>query len=259
MKAANPDLRNQQPDRFDMPRKIFYGKTDIGLKRENNEDEFFVSPELDFCLAADGMGGAAAGEIASMIFSEATQSVFSGNTDRAEKEILNRVQKSFDSANKKVLEHVVHHPGHKGMGCTAELLAFFDGGFVLGHIGDSRTYRLRNRRLEQLTQDHTLVQQQLDEGLISADKIKHHPLRNVIFRAVGIGDNLAVDIIKGKTISEDLFLLCSDGLTDMVQDDQIQDILCSGIDIYRKAEELIETAKKAGGDDNITVVLVAID
>ena len=242
-----------------MPRKIFYGKTDIGLKRENNEDEFFVSLELDFCLVADGMGGAAAGEIASMIFAETTQRVFSGNTDRSEKEVLNRVQKSFDSANKKVLEHVVYHPAHNGMGCTAELLAFSETGFVLGHIGDSRTYRLRNRQLEQLTQDHTLVQQQLKEGLISADKIKHHPLRNVIYRAVGIGDTLDVDLIKGETFSEDLFLLCSDGLTDMVPDDLIRDILSSGIDIYHKAEELVEEAKKAGGEDNITIVLAAID
>ena len=242
-----------------MPRKIFYGKTDIGLKRKNNEDEFFVSPELDFCLTADGMGGAAAGEIASMIFAETTQEIFAGNTDRSEDEIVNRVQKSFDSANRKILEHVVHNPGHKGMGCTAELLAFFDEGFVLGHIGDSRTYRLRHRQLEQLTQDHTLVQQQLDKGLISAEKIKHHPLRNVIFRAVGIEDELTVDLIRGETISEDLFLLCSDGLTDMVQDDLIQQILCSDIDIYRKTDKLIETAKKAGGEDNITVVMVAID
>jgi protein phosphatase len=241
-----------------MPRKIFYGKTDIGLKRENNEDVFFISPELDFCLAADGMGGAAAGEIASMIFAETTQQIFSGNTDRSEKEILDRVQKAFDFANEKVLEHVVHHPSHKGMGCTAELLAFYDEGFVLGHVGDSRTYRLRDRQLEQLTQDHTLVQQQLEEGLISADNIKHHPLRNVIFRAVGIEEELAVDLIKGKTVSEDLFLLCSDGLTDMLQDYQIRDILCSDIDIHRKAEELIETAKMAGGNDNITVVLVEI-
>ena len=103
------------------------------------------------------------------------------------------------------------------------------------------------------------MQQQVDEGLISADKIKHHPLRNVIFRAVGIGNTLDVDLIKGETFSEDLFLLCSDGLTDMVLDDQIRDILCSGADIYQKAEELIEKAKKAGGDDNITVVLVAIE
>ena len=256
MKATNPDLRNQQPNRFDMPRKIFYGKTDIGLKRENNEDEFFVSPELDFCLAADGMGGAAAGEIASMIFSEATQSVFSGNTDRAEKEILNRVQKSFDSANKKVLEHVVHHPGHKGMGCTAELLAFFDGGFVLGHIGDSRTYRLRNRRLEQLTQDHTLVQQQLDEGLISADKIKHHPLRNVITRALGSKEEVIVDVEDLKLNDGDTIIMCSDGLTGMLEDEEIREIvLRHDQDLEAACKSLIDAANARGGDDNITVIL----
>ena len=196
--------------------------------------------------------------VASMIFADSTREVFLENTNRTEKEISNRVQKAFTFANEKILEHVIQNPNHKGMGCTAEVLAFYAEGFVLGHIGDSRTYRLRNRQLEQLTQDHTLVQQQVEEGLITRDKIKHHPLRNVIFRAVGIGEELACDLIKGKTFSEDLFLLCSDGLTDMVQDDQIQDILCSDIDIDRKAEELIETAKIAGGKDNITVVLAAV-
>ncbi|MBT8371527.1 MAG: serine/threonine-protein phosphatase, partial [Deltaproteobacteria bacterium] len=146
-----------------------------------------------------------------------------------------------------------------GMGCTAELLAFSDEGFVLGHIGDSRTYRLRNRQLEQLTQDHTLVQQQIEEGLIAPDRIKDHPLRNVIFRAVGISEELTLDIISGETFAEDIFLLCSDGLTDMVQDEMIQNILCPDVDIHRKAEELIETAKIAGGEDNITVVLAAIN
>jgi serine/threonine protein phosphatase PrpC len=241
-----------------MPQKIFTGKTDIGLKRENNEDVFSLNPELDFCLAADGMGGAAAGEVASKIFAEAAFEIFSDNTNRSEKEILYRVHKAYCHANQKILEHVAHHPDHRGMGCTAELLAFFDEGFILGHIGDSRTYRLRNENLEQLTQDHTFVQQQLQEGLISADQIKHHPMRNLIFRAVGIKEDLTIDLLEGKTCREDQFLLCSDGLTDMITDDQIQDVMGADINIHRKAEELIETAKAAGGDDNITVVLVAI-
>ena len=241
-----------------MPHKFFAGKTDIGLKRENNEDAFSLNPELDFCLAADGMGGAAAGEVASKIFAEAAFEIFSNITSRSEKEILYRVHKAYSHANQKILEHVAHHPDHQGMGCTAELLAFFDEGFILGHIGDSRTYRLRNGQLEQLTQDHTLVQQQLQEGLISADQIKHHPMRNLILRAVGIKKELTIDLLKGKTCPEDLFLLCSDGLTDMISDDQIQDILGADIHIHSKAEELIETAKAAGGCDNITVVLVAI-
>jgi len=241
-----------------MPHKIFAGKTDIGLKRENNEDAFSLNPELDFCLAADGMGGAAAGEVASKIFAEATVEVFSDNAHRSEKEILYRVHKAYSHANQKILEHVAQQPDHQGMGCTAEILAFYDEGFILGHIGDSRTYRLRNGHLEQLTQDHTFVQQQLQAGLISADQIKHHPMRNLIFRAVGIKDELTIDLLKGKTCPEDLFLLCSDGLTDMLSDDQIQDILDVDTHINRKAEELIQTAKAAGGYDNITVVLVAI-
>jgi protein phosphatase len=241
-----------------MHQKIFFGKTDIGLKRKNNEDVFVVSPGLDFCLTADGMGGAAAGELASKIFADTTKDIFIGNTDRSQKEVLYRIQKAFRDANENILEHVIQNTSHKGMGCTAELLAFSDEGFIVGHIGDSRTYRLRKGHLEQLTQDHTMVQQQFEEGLISSDQIKQHPLRNVIFRAVGIKEELALDLIIGKIFKEDLFLLCSDGLTDMIPDEQIREILCTDTDISRKAEELIETAKIAGGIDNITVALVAI-
>jgi len=241
-----------------MPRRIFTGKTDIGRKRKNNEDAFFISPDLHFCLAADGVGGAAAGELASKIFTESTIETFTGNSDRSGKEIKHRVQKAFRLANDNILKHVTQNPDHKGMGCTAELLAFSDEGFIIGHIGDSRTYCLRKGQLQQLTQDHTLVQQQLETGLITRDKIKEHPLRNVIFRSLGLTKEPELDLLKGKACPEDLFLLCSDGLTDMVPDDQISDILCSGNDIHRKVQELIEAANFAGGKDNITVVLAAV-
>ncbi len=241
-----------------MPHKIFAGKTDTGLKRENNEDAFSLNPELGFWLAADGMGGAAAGEVASKIFVESAFEVFSDNTSRSEKEILYRVHRAFSHANQKILEHVAQQPDHQGMGCTAELLAFYDEGFILGHIGDSRTYRLRNGNLQQLTYDHTLVQQQFRQGLITEDQIKHHPMRNLILRAVGIKEELTIDLLKGKALPEDQFLLCTDGLTDMLSDDQIQDILAADVQINRKADELIEAAKAAGGYDNITVALIAI-
>jgi protein phosphatase len=241
-----------------MPQNIFCGQTDIGLKRQNNEDVFFLNSEMDFCLTADGMGGAAAGELASKIFADTAQEIFEGQTDRAQKEVLYRVQKTFQVANQKILDHVVQNTSHKGMGCTAELLAFSDEGFILGHMGDSRTYRLREGKLEQLTQDHTLVQQQLEDGLISEDQIRHHPLRNIIYRAVGIKPEFSLDLTIGKTAARDLFLLCSDGLTDMIMDDQIQHILCLDNDIQGKVEELIASAKAAGGNDNITVVLAAI-
>jgi PPM family protein phosphatase len=241
-----------------MPQEIFCGKTDIGLRRSNNEDAFIISPELGFCLAADGMGGAAAGELASKIFADTVLEIFADTTDQSEKEILYRVKKAFSFANEKILDDATQNPNHEGMGCTAELLAFFEDGFALGHVGDSRTYRFRNGQLRQLTQDHTIVQQQIEEGLISSENIRNHPLRNIILRALGQERELALDLLRGKILPGDLFLLCSDGLTDMVQDDQIQEILSSDIDIHRKADKLVESAKAAGGKDNITVVLVAI-
>ena len=241
-----------------MYQKIFSGKTDVGLKRENNEDAFIVSPETDCCLVADGMGGAAAGELASRIFGDTALDIFSKNTHHTEEEILFLIQKAFSFANEKILEHVTQNPNHKGMGCTGELLAFSDNGFFLGHVGDSRTYRSRNGYLEQLTEDHTLVQQQLDEGLITHENVRNHPLRHVILRAIGLTHELTLDLVQGKIAPGDLFLLCSDGLTDMLPNDRIQDILSSDIDISQKAETMIEAAKTAGGDDNITVVLAAI-
>jgi protein phosphatase len=144
------------------------------------------------------------------------------------------------------------------MGCTAELLAFFEESFILGHIGDSRTYLLRNGELQQLTEDHTLVQRQFQEGLIFEDEIRNHPMRHVIYRAVGIKEEMTIDVLKGKTQPADLYLLCSDGLSDMIKNDQIRDILCDDMNIENKAGSLIESAKIAGGLDNITVVLVAI-
>ncbi len=231
------------------------GRTDVGLKRTNNEDTFVVRPELDFCLVADGMGGAAAGELASRFFAEAALEVFSESDAASVQDLPGRVQKAFSLANKRILEHVKEKPKHEGMGCTAELMAFFDGGFVLGHMGDSRTYRFRNGELKQLTHDHSLVQNMVDQGLISSDEARTHSHRNVILRAVGIEKNLSLDLIKGKTQPGDLYLLCSDGLTDMVEDILIREVLTSDISLPQKVEGFIELAKLAGGADNVTVVL----
>jgi len=238
-----------------MPEINFIGKSDSGLKRTNNEDCFMVRSELGFCLVADGMGGAAAGEIASRIFAETTLELFSSSAGRSEKETIELVQRAFNFANERILSHVKKNPHHKGMGCTAELMAFSDKGFVIGHMGDSRTYCLRDGQLKQLTQDHSLVQNQIDQRLITPAEARNHPLRNVILRAVGIKKKLALDLIRGNTFSGDLFLLCSDGLSDMVDDNQIRNILFSTAPLLQKVEKLIESANAAGGYDNITVVL----
>jgi PPM family protein phosphatase len=235
-----------------------FGATDTGLKRTNNEDTFAVRPDLGLCIVSDGMGGAAAGELASRIFAETTLEVFSNAFGGSEKETADRVQRSFVLANERILKHVHENPEHKGMGCTAEVVAFFSGSFVLGHMGDSRTYRLRNGVLKQLSNDHSLVQEQLDQGVITEAEAKSHPMRNIILRAVGVKESVTLDLSRGKTLKDDLFMLCSDGLTDMVDDERISEVLHSPDTLQRRTATLIELAKAAGGRDNITVVLAQV-
>ncbi|MBW1867327.1 MAG: Stp1/IreP family PP2C-type Ser/Thr phosphatase, partial [Deltaproteobacteria bacterium] len=226
--------------------------------RKNNEDSLIINPDLGFCLVADGMGGAAAGEVASRIFAQTSESTFADFKGKSEKEAIEKVQKSFYLSNQKVFEHVKENPLHNGMGCTAELLSFFDEGFVLGHIGDSRTYRFRSGKLEQLTTDHSFVQDQIDQGLITPAEARKHHLRNLILRAVGVKENISIDLLRGKVSIEDQFLLCSDGLTDMVEDRHIEKILARNDDLVSKNEQLVEMALSSGGKDNITVVLARI-
>lgn len=237
---------------------ISYGQTDPGLKRTNNEDAFIVKPETNLFVVADGMGGAAAGEVASRLFVETTLQVFSTPHGESEQEILGLVQESFSRANERILRHSIESPHHQGMGCTAELLAFSRQNYVLGHVGDSRTYLYRKGQLRQMTHDHSLIQEQVDRGLITPDEAKRHSLRNIILRAVGTQETLAVDLIRGRTQLGDLFLLCSDGLTDMIDDRLIQEILSMAPNLVQKGEKLIDLARSRGGFDNITVVLCEV-
>jgi len=154
-----------------------------------------------------------------------------------------------------MIAHVAEHPGHHGMGCTAELLVFSGDCYILGHVGDSRTYLLREGELRQITKDHSLVQQQVDQGLISAAEAKHHPMKNVVLRALGADIELSLDLSRGRIFPGDLFLLCSDGLTDMLEDAAIREALASRRSLADKVESLIEGAKSAGGRDNVTAVL----
>ncbi|MGQ9695021.1 MAG: Stp1/IreP family PP2C-type Ser/Thr phosphatase [Thermodesulfobacteriota bacterium] len=237
-----------------------YGRSDVGLKRKNNEDAFIIKPELALWALADGMGGAAAGEIASQIFIQTALNIFTSNRVNSQDEMIRLIQKTFLQANAKILNHVQEHPAHKGMGCTAELLTFYGPDFLLGHVGDSRTYLLRQDKLKQLTKDHSLVQEQIDQGLLTIEEAKRHNLRHVIIRAVGVEEDLAIDLIKGKFFADDLFIICSDGLSDLVEDKLIQDTLRDlATSLEQKGEGLISLAKAAGGHDNITVILCRVE
>jgi protein phosphatase len=234
------------------------GQTDVGLKRTKNEDAYYIASDHGFCLVADGMGGAAAGELASQMFAEAAQEVFHRFTENIESKVISQIKDAFLLANRRILNHVRFTPAHKGMGCTAELMAFYDRDFILGHVGDSRTYRFRERELKQLTKDHSLVREQIDKNIIPAQNAKSHRLRNVILRAVGVEERLELDILKGTTHPGDQYLLCSDGLTDMIEESEIENLFAAKLQLNHKVEALVQLALDAGGYDNITVVLVEI-
>jgi len=236
----------------------FAGRTDVGRKRTNNEDIFVIEPELGLCLVADGLGGAAAGEVASRIFLETAVKVFQNPTPRTVAEVTKRVQVCFLMANEAIMNNIKENPAHQGMGCTAELMAFSEEEFVLGHIGDSRTYRFRDGRLRRLTKDHSLVQEQIDKGIITPEDARTHPLRSVIHKAVGIDPKIELDFVKSKILPQDQYLLCSDGLTDMVAENMILNTLDSNMTLNQKVDHLIELALSAGGGDNVTAVLVEI-
>jgi protein phosphatase len=231
------------------------GRTDAGLKRSDNEDAYLERPDLGLLVVADGMGGAAAGEVASGIFIDVVMEVFDNKKNTTYKDTLALVKKAFETANSRILDHVKVHPAHKGMGCTAELMAFFNEGYVLGHVGDSRTYLYREGRLVQITKDHSLVQVQIDMGVISEFEARSQSHKNIILRAVGVTDTLEIDIRGIKFHPGDIFLLCSDGLTDMVEDEVLVEVLSTPTALETKAEGLIELAKVVGGEDNITVVM----
>ncbi len=235
-----------------------FGKTDVGLRRSQNEDVFCVDLEKGFCLVADGMGGAAAGELASGLFAEAVRKTFSNISRTSRPSGTQLVKAAFQRANQAIIEHIREFPAHKGMGCTAELMVCSDDELVFGHIGDSRTYRYSSKKLNQITKDHSLVQQQMEEGLITTEEARNHPMRNVILKAVGISRSIEIDLIRTTPRPDDIYLMCSDGLTDLVDDQQISEVLAAGSGTEKKVGMLVDMAKTAGGLDNITVVICRI-
>ncbi len=234
-------------------------ESDTGLVRSYNEDLCLVNNEDCYYLVADGMGGAAAGETASGLFRDAVVERFAlSRPQRLDDHSLQElIGECFQYAHSRMLAHVEQQPAHKGMGCTAELLAYRNNRIIIGHVGDSRTYRLRNSRLVQLTTDHSFVQKQAELGLITEEQAQTHALKNLILRAVGRGSRLEVDMIGSDVKPGDLFLLCTDGLTSMVSKKKIKEILCYELVPEIKATMLIDQANLNGGMDNVSVVLVA--
>jgi protein phosphatase len=230
----------------------FAPATDPGRKRRQNEDAFVVRPPL-FAIA-DGMGGARAGEIASALAAGAL------NDAEAVGGGLERVRQLVQEANRRVHERASSDPSTSGMGTTMTVaLVEPSGDITFGHVGDSRGYVLRGDTLEQLTDDHSLVAELVRRGELSARDAEIHPQRSVITRALGTDPDVDVDVFSVTPEPGDIYLLCSDGLSDMVSAEAIEQIVREHrTDLKRAAKALVEAANRGGGDDNITAVLFEI-
>lgn len=242
-----------------MVRLLSAGRTHVGLLRSSNEDAYIAMSEAGVFAVSDGMGGAAAGEIASRYFIEAVQQIFIDHVLISKEANGALVEKVFKRANKTILKHGAHNPQDEGLGCTGDLLVFYSTNYVIGHVGDSRVYLAREGHLRQLTRDQSLVQGLVDEGILAPEEARHHPRKNIILQALGTDLSVVPDILKDEVLHHDIFLLCSDGLTDMVDDSIIRNILISPKTLDVKAENLIEAALAGGGRDNVTVVLCEVE
>jgi serine/threonine protein phosphatase PrpC len=228
------------------------GFTDPGRKRRRNEDSFVIDPPL--FAVADGMGGAQAGEVASRLAAAA----FREFHDADELDPEERLAAIIQEANRRIYERAAGDTEVSGMGTTITAALVAADALVLGHVGDSRAYRLRGGKFEQLTDDHSLVADLVRSGRITPEEADAHPQRSVITRALGTDREVDVDTFTVPAESDDLFLICSDGLTTMVDDEEIRDLVTRASDLEQAGKGLVKAANKAGGEDNITVVLFRV-
>lgn len=240
-----------------------FGLTDVGKRRESNEDSFLLEPGRGVYAVADGMGGHAAGEIASHLAIETLREVLDRD-DPAE------ARKSVDTAtewlrgavveaNRRICESIRLHEERRGMGTTVVALVQSGQDAVVGHVGDSRLYLLRGKELVRMTSDHSWVNEQVKLGLMNDDTAQRHPMRNIVTRALGSRTEVVVDLTSVQVQSGDIFLLCSDGLNTMLADEQIHAILVEHRDDPEAAcGALVEAANRYGGEDNVTVVVARV-
>ena len=246
-----------------------FGLTDVGRKRKHNEDAYLLDAERGLFVVADGMGGHAAGEVASRLTVESIQEFIAGTEDDHDNTWPfgynnrysvdgNRLSTAVERANEKVMRAVVNRPELKGMGTTVVAALFDEKRATLVHVGDSRAYLLRDSELRRLTDDHSWVQEQVNAGILSEEEARSHPLKNVVTRALGGGAHVAVDLIEIPVGDGDRFLLCSDGLTGMVSDEEITEALSSSRSLEQIVRGLIDLANERGGVDNITAITVEV-
>ena len=245
------------------------GQTDVGLKRRINEDVFVLDPQHGVFLVADGMGGHAAGEVASRVATEEILRALSTAVNDSDETWPEHWDSALSAPANAVVDAVVagHHrvtkemhddADLKGMGTTVVVAVHqrIDDKLVICHVGDSRAYRLRSGELALLTNDHSWVHEQVTAGFLTEEAARNHPLKNVVTQALGGSSEPRVDVLETKIQDGDLYLLCSDGLNSMLTDDEISGLLEANGSLEDSCERLINAANQRGGNDNISVVLL---
>jgi serine/threonine protein phosphatase PrpC len=235
-------------------------RTDPGLARENNEDSVTFDEPSRLGILADGMGGYNAGEIASgmattFIKSELGRWLSQAGRHANSREVRRAMEICVDNANRSIFNAANSNPQYSGMGTTLVVGVFQDGRLMLGHIGDSRCYRLRGQEFERITKDHSLLQEQMDAGLITPAQAATSTNKNLVTRALGVEDAVLLEVNEHRVEPGDLYLMCSDGLSDMLDDDAISKLMLVPESLEQKVGKLIDAANANGGRDNISVLL----
>jgi len=259
--AQSPTLPLHAPPPDPVPMTIeLHAAVDPGRSRSNNEDSVATDEGVALAVLADGMGGYNAGEVASnmatsFIHAELGRWLREASTQASDAEVRRAMDICVDNANRAIYDAANTNPQYAGMGTTLVVVAFRDDRLLLGHVGDSRCYRLRGGKLQQLTRDHSLLQEQIDAGLITPEQAAFSANKNLVTRAVGVEDSVLLETHQHEVQSGDLFLLCSDGLSDMLDDATIAQLLQAHDSLESGSRALIDAANDAGGKDNISVIL----
>jgi len=239
----------------------YFHAVDPGRARSNNEDSVEIDPANSLAVLADGMGGYNAGEVASnmatsFIKTELGRWLQEATTHATDTEVRRAMDICVDNANRAIFNAANSNPQYAGMGTTLVVAVFRDNRLLLGHVGDSRTYRWRAGRLAQITRDHSLLQEQIDAGLITAEQAAFSANKNLVTRAVGVEDTVLLETHLHEVQPGDIYLMCSDGLSDMLDDAGIAQLLLAHDSIESAGPALVEAANEAGGKDNISLILV---
>jgi len=235
------------------------GRTDVGVIRSGNEDSYLMVPDRGIFVVADGMGGHAAGEVASDMAVHYVARELDSFRGLSDEQVAERMRGAIRTANGAIFQRTLTEHDKRGMGTTVTALTLFEARFLIGQVGDSRAYLLRDNKLSQLTKDHSYVQEQVDAGYLTPEQARTHPYSNVITRCVGANSDVMPDIYVGSVRPRDVFLLASDGLTGMLEDYQLAELLSPERMPEDEVDALIAEANRHGGLDNITAVIVRID